>query len=308
MPTLARAAHAVTAALALLTIGAADAPREKGEYVVRDPVVRARLNGAEGRVRIDPAATAMPLLNAAFAERAKLRAGPVGAGYRVGPETVTGRTAVARIGIADVPPRKRRVAWAVRDYAAGIDGVVGPGALPQPVIRFALRPSLPGERTVTLPMVEQGGLFGSWGATFGEIMVAGAPLRVRFAPHSPHTLATAAAAARIAEAHGGTVSGMPTTVAIAFGIERPVRTMRLGTPIAVGPLAIAEFGVRTADAGSAASIPEEGAIADPDEILVAAKGKRRPERDILSIGADQLDRCSSIVFDKPAKQIRLSCR
>ncbi|NVP31883.1 MAG: hypothetical protein HLV41_12595, partial [Sphingomonas sanguinis] len=29
--------------------------------------------------------------------------------------------------------------------------------------------------------------------------------------------------------------------------------------------------------------------------------------DWLSIGADQLGRCSSIVFDKPAKQVRLSC-
>lgn len=46
--------------------------------------------------------------------------------------------------------------------------------------------------------------------------------------------------------------------------------------------------------------------ADPEEIVVVAKGKRRTDGR-LSIGADLLERCSSIVFDKPARQVRLTC-
>ena len=52
---------------------------------------------------------------------------------------------------------------------------------------------------------------------------------------------------------------------------------------------------------------EADAHADPNEVVVTGKGKHDIKHDRLSIGADQLNRCSSIVFDKPAKQIRLSC-
>ena len=49
--------------------------------------------------------------------------------------------------------------------------------------------------------------------------------------------------------------------------------MRLGTPLSIGPFAVSELGVRTADFGNAAAIREEGA--DPDEIIVT--GDRRPQ-------------------------------
>jgi hypothetical protein len=40
-------------------------------------------------------------------------------------------------------------------------------------------------------------------------------------------------------------------------------------------------------------------------VQVAAKGK--PGRAGLPIGRDLLARCSSLVFDKPKKQVRLTC-
>lgn len=130
-------------------------------------------------------------------------------------------------------------------------------------------------------------------------------MRVRFDPHHPRTLATANAAARIAAAHDGVLLNETEQVEIAFGIERTARTMRLGRPLTVGPLTIEKMGVRVADFGSTASIKEEDQ--DPDEIVVVGGKKRDPKRDRLSIGADLLDRCSSIIFDKPAKRIRLTC-
>jgi hypothetical protein len=81
--------------------------------------------------------------------------------------------------------------------------------------------------------------------------------------------------------------------------------MRLGTPLLVGPLAISELGVRTADFGNAAAIRVVGG--DPDEVIVTGDRRRNRHRDRLSIGADQLRNCSSITFDKRARQIRLSC-
>ncbi len=68
-----------------------------------------------------------------------------------------------------------------------------------------------------------------------------------------------------------------------------------------------QLSVRTADTGSTATIADADAPGDPDEVVVTGKGKHDPKKDWLSIGADQLGRCSSIVFDKPARQVRLSC-
>lgn len=102
--------------------------------------------------------------------------------------------------------------------------------------------------------------------------------------------------------------------------------MTLERPLAIGPLAIRTIGVRLPDSAGTPGLPETDGHAgrslpatgipdadaapekpDPDEIVVTAKGKRDLKNDRISIGADYLDAGSSIVIDKPAKQIRLTC-
>lgn len=178
----------MTVTTALLLIGAAPAPRE---YVVpADGVVAARLNGVGLRLRIDPGTTAMPLVTDEIATRAHVKSGMFGTLYGVGPVHIAGKTGVAKLDLAGTI-LKRRISFAAKAYAEGYDGVMGPGGLEAPVIRFALRPSIPGERTVALPMVDQGGLMAGWAERFALIEVGGQPLRVRFDPHHPRTLATA---------------------------------------------------------------------------------------------------------------------
>jgi len=63
--------------------------------------------------------------------------------------------------------------------------------------------------------------------------------------------------------------------------------------------------VRTSDFGNSASIREEGG--DPDEIVVTADRRRDNDRDRIAVGADLLERCSSIVFDRDREEIRLTC-
>jgi hypothetical protein len=287
----------------LSTIAVAQPPERT---VSGDGILSVSVNGEAGRIRVDPAAPGLPILTTPFAERARLRPGPFAFAYLVGPERVNGRSAVGRIAVGEgARPRKRRIGFTGRPYVEGADGVVGPGGLPDPVIRFVLRPARPGERTVTLPLEDEGGLFGGWGGTYALIDVGGQPLKIRFNPHEPRTLATAGAAVRIANANDGTVAGETAPAHVAFGISRPVRTMRLGRPLQIGPLSLTELGVRTADFGNASGIREEGG--DPDEVVVTGDRGRNRNRDRLSLGADQLRHCSSIVFDKRARQIRLTC-
>lgn len=293
--------RAVVAAMACIAAGAAPVPER---VIAAGGIVRGTINGYPVTLRIEPGATAMPLIAADTAARVGLKGGMFGIAYAVGPERMRGRTGTGAIDTGSGAV-KRRIGWTPRGFTAAAEGVIGPSGLSDPVVRFVLRAPQPGERTVTLAMMRQGGMAAGWGETYGRIDVGGVPLRVRFDPHHPQTLASAGAGVRIAAAQGGTLAGATARREIAFGIERPVRGMTLATPLAVGPLSIADLGVRTADFGSAMGIPD--ADADPDETVVSAGKKRDPGHDRLTIGADQLSRCSSIVFDKPAATIRLTC-
>ncbi len=265
------------------------------------------VNGVPARIRIDPGAVAVPLITSELAKRAKLKSGPFDFEYLVGPRRVTGESAVTRIDFGSGPVR-RRVGWTEAPYRQGADGTIGPGLLPEKIIHFQLRPRRSGERMLALPMVGQGGLDAPWGSRFGEIQVGGRPMLILFDPGRHRTIASANAASRIAAAHMGRLSGEVEDVEIAFGVERPVRTLQLSQPLPVGPLSIRTLGVRTNDFGSLTRLAgAEVAPTDPDEIVVVGKRKKQQKFDYVRLGSDHLERCSSIVFDKAAKQVRLSC-
>lgn len=285
---------------------AALASAPAAERVITDTTLAADVGGAPLRLLIDPGAPAMPIISAEAAARAGLKAGPFAIGYRVGPVTVAGRSAVGRIGRGGAPA-KRRIGWTSAPYAAGYDGAIGPGGLPEPVVRFVLGPARAGERTVALPMESEGSIFGNWGAANAVVMVGGTPVRVRFSLRHEASIATAGAALTLANALGGTLDEGRSEAEIAFGVKRPVRPLRLAQPLEVGPIRLTNLLARTGDFGNAEGIAATGTAADPDEIVVTAKGERDTRRDRILIGRAALAGCSSLVYDKPARQVRLTC-
>lgn len=307
-----RSALLVTAGIALT---AADTPHER---VVRmGETVPISVNGQVRRVRLEPAAPGLLLLTQDYADAASLKTGglfqimPI---YAVGDARVVAKTAVARFAWREGKPSKRRVGWAPLPYADGIDAVMGPAGLDDPVVRFQLHAPRPGERTVAMPMGSVSGWFGSWYGLRAEVTVGGAPLMVRFDPLRARTVANALAGQRLARAFGGRFDGSAVPQEIAFGIERPVRPMALARPVDIGPLKLSRIWVRTVpdllSGGSTAGIKEAGdpdEIADPADVVVMAKKGKKPRAGTLTLGADQLDRCSALVFDKPEKEIRLTC-
>lgn len=284
------------AVVAPFAIGAARAPID---YVVHgDGIVAVRIGGQPARLRISPWAPAAPTLNPDFADRAGLHGGWFRAAVKVGPVKIKGDTGVTTLDFGKVA-FKRRAVWFEKPYARGADAAVGPGGLPVDIVRFDLRAPAPGERTVTLPLIQKPFL-----PTFAALDVGGRRLIVLFDPLHERTLATAGAGQSLAAALGGQLTGETGRAEVAFGIDRPVRLLRLARPLTIGPLRFDAVAVRISDNGSTAGIAD--ADADPDEIVVTAK-RNGDRRDTLIVGRDQLDRCSSIIFDKPARQIRLSC-
>ena len=288
---------------ALLLLAASSPPAER--IVAGDGIVDATVNGLPLRLRIEPGAPGLPLVSQAFAMRAKLTCGGLlcfGVGYNVGREKAYGKTVVTRFGWGTDTAEKRRVGWLSRDYAMSADGAIGPAGLPEPVVRFVLRSPRAGERTVALPM-EGGGLFGGWQPSRGMLTVGAEKILVRFDPEHPRSLATAAAGVALARAQGGVLTAERGAQEVLFGIERPYRVMTLARPIAVGPVTLSSLGVRVTDGSGANTIAQQGD--DPSEVVVNAEGKKTYM--VLSLGADVLGRCSSLVFDKGRKEVRMTC-
>lgn len=291
------------AALPLL-IGAA-APRAERVIAAGTPV-DATIAGRPARILVDPGAPSLALVTGEIATRAALKPGPFGLAYLVGPVRVPGRTAVVRVDFGG-GEEKKRIGWTERPYVPGIDGSVGPGGLREDVVRFVLRDPVAGERDHVLPMVDGGGLLGGAAGLFALITVDGQPVRIRFDLRRAENLTSAGFARTVARVHDGRLAEDRRMETIVFGVERPVRTLTLARPLAVGPLSVARIAVRTTDFGNAEGLPAEGETADPDEVVVTAKGERDRRGDRLTIGTDALARCSSITFDKPRKVIRLRC-
>lgn len=157
-----RMMFAVVAGLVL--IGAA--PIEE-RVIEAGGMVDGQVAGAPGRLRVDAAGTAMPLISAEWAARAGLKRSFFGIAYLVGKERVTGSTAVAQIDVGGTGD-KRRVGWTEKPFTKDADGVIGPGGLDAEVIRFVLRPARSGERTIDLPLIGQGGVANRWGELFAR--------------------------------------------------------------------------------------------------------------------------------------------
>ncbi|MBX9796295.1 hypothetical protein [Sphingomonas sp.] len=289
----------VAGGLALGLCGSATGARKDAELIVRgDGIYDGRVNDAPARLRLTPWAPSAPTLNDDIVPKAGLHAGLFGFAVKVGPTKVRGNTSVARMSFGKYSYR-RRVVWFDRRYDAGADGALGPGGLPAEVIRFELRPAQGGERTVALTMIEN-----HFRPTYARVPMGKRNIIMLFDPQHETTVATAGAGAALAEVLGGQLSGAQGSAEVAFGIRRPVRTLKLERPLQIGPLSLTQVAVRIGDGGSVAGIKD--ADADPEEVVVSAKGGE-DRRDVVIVGRDHLARCSSIVFDKKAKQIRLSC-
>lgn len=303
-----RAGRTIAGLLAVFaTPAAAD---ESSSFTIRvGQTLEIAVNGVAGRLRVDPAAVPTMMCNPDFAARAKIVA-QGRAALLSDPDDVFGSYGMVSLRLAG-RTQDVQVNWLDRSYVAGADCVASPEMIGTDVVRFALGPAVKGERTVALPLNPGGAASIDWnGAVATAVPVGKRDLSVGFTLIQPGNSVTASGALRIANTHGGRYAGDAIQTISVSGRERQLRRMVLASPLAVGPLAVREMQVRMTDWGTARRIKTlsaKEAAPDPDEITVVAREQEHNTYERLTLGSDQLKRCSSLVVDRRAREVRLTC-
>jgi hypothetical protein len=286
-----------------MTLMSADAAMSKAEpttlVIGPDLLVDVTISNNAARLQLLSYGPSMLLLNPDAAKRFGAKGGLFGGQAKVGPVVIKGQT-TAMSFVIDGQSSRGRVGWFDRAISSTQDGAFGPMSVPQDIVTVQLRAAQAGERRFELPMINQGN-----GSVGTNMTVNGQKLLIQFDLNRPENLATSAAGTALAEAHNGQFSEKSQPTVIAFGIERPVRTMLLGRAFEVGPLTLDRIVTRTSDYGDTSNIVD--ADADPSEIVVTGRGKKSKAIYTLQIGRDAMRDCSSLTFDKPRKLIILNC-
>ena len=291
LTALAAAAFAAPAAAADLTLDAST------NFTIPVEIRRQTIS-----LRVDPETSGYPIFNPAAAARLGFRGSLFGARATVGPVRLSGEQNGAKFRIAGIE-RGHRFAFFDRDIVEGADGIISPHLLPYDNVVFRLRPERAGEATTTLPMV-----FETPGGLHYPLAVGDRTILVEFSLLQPLSLATASAGALLSGGHGGEWSGEARAARIKFGVDRPVRPMRLARPLDLAGLGLSALHVRTGDhRGNFQLPPDAAASQDPDEIVVTGNVARGRARLYMTVGLDRLSACSSLTYAKVTKTLTLRC-
>lgn len=302
--------------LAAILVTAEQAPDQPRMLVLdgeKGFVVPVSINGETLRLRVDPAASGLVVLNPDAAKRARLEPdrlrtppGFPGVRYRkawarIGPVQLEGHAgrAAAIIGGATV---RLNAIWFDRDAVEGADGTISVHHLPYDSVRFEFAAPAPGESETAIALE-----YGESPGLYHRYTPGGEPVAVHISVHRPASVATAAAGAVIARNHDGSWAGDDERRPVSFGIARPVRPMALGAPLLIEDLPVERFLVRTLDHRGDFDLPSDGPP-DPEEIVVTAALRGQPPRLNLVVGRDQLARCSSLTYQRAGQRLVARCR
>lgn len=275
------------------------------------PFVTATIAGQPVTLRVDPGADPYIVLTPAAARRLALAADarpdgkPPSRGelqVQVGQTQIGVPYSQEAVGYAGFSVRLRVVTPGSGDFG-GADGVVSPTLLPHSEVRLVRRPATAGDRTTVLKAETRGLFFAD--TIQADWKVPAGKLELEFHPFRATTIASVAAASRLADSFGGQLQGAVHPVEIAYGVARPVRTMALARPAAIAGIMLSRFDVRLFDWSGSAELPPD---ADPDAPLTvtASRGRQRGWP-ILKLGADVLADCAEITWRRTGSEMALTC-
>jgi hypothetical protein len=267
-----------------------------------DLISSSTVNGKPIRIQVNLTAERTLIVNAEAAGRIGLKTTSSRAKGVIGHQRFSASSTSAEYEIGGMPI-KRRLVWYDTIATPGADAVVGPAGVAQDVITIQLRLAQEGERTYTLPLIAVQEEYGRMGTI---LKIGDQAVAVGWSLNRDSTLVTAAAAADLANSNGGHFTGEKRQDRVVFDVQRPVRTMEITSPFAIGPIHLSQVTAWVGDYGDTSRVPDDQD--DPNEIVVTAKGSKIKSFHAIVIGRNDMAHCSSITYDKPGRQIRLVCR
>ena len=269
-----------------------------------DNVIAVEINGQPFQMEVRPEAAEAPMLNPEVAQALQLKPGMFGFVTLVGPEKVSGVSAVHKVDYG-AGEQKQRIFWASRASSTVANGTISPASLPYKRVKFLLGQATAQEIIYRLPM-DNFGFLGRYGMGT-TVKAADQKIMFQFSLERPETLVSAPTGNWLAENFGGTLSGPPKSTLIYYGIERPTRSMVLATEIPVGDFRLSNVDVRVTDYGNASGIAEQGIQADDTQEIIVT-GKRDKDIDLRIVaGRGFLSGCSSLLYDLEKREIAVSC-
>ena len=276
-------------------------------------IVNAQLRGRPVRLKVDPGAPWYVVLNDNVAKSAGL-VGLRGATLVVGPVKIRGKTRTEKLDFGNGLVSSVPVMWFKGRAIEEADGVINPAQLPTMRVTMQIGPPRPGERVIEVPMHfdQQRGLY-------HNLEFGGQAILTRFTLLESLSTATGATASIIAQRRNGAWSGEQFSEPIRYGIARPVRKMVFAQPISVEGFALRELGVRLLDDRGDLWLPDKDVTAtaeeekgEVDEADIVVTGKQRQRifgrpHYWLMVGREDLNRCSSLTYDRKASRITLRC-
>lgn len=264
------------------------------------PFVTAEIGGQTLRLRVAPEQKRLVELNRAAADRLDLPF-EKGAEAEVGRVTVPAITAGAKLRI-DGREIMAQIVSHDRDCCADADGEIAMSLLPYAtilMIRTGAPAGLPERHFLIEDSLERG--------PETRLTIGGKELFAAFSLTRSPSVATWSAAVILAGAYGGKLQAGPTAMlASAFGVERPVRTLRFDRIANVAGFGFDSLPVRIADFGGHYDFAPD-ADAMPTDIVVKGRSSPQEAWPLVLIGRDRLDRCSELRFDNLAKTLTLAC-
>ncbi|GGE11413.1 hypothetical protein GCM10011529_17140 [Polymorphobacter glacialis] len=273
------------------------------------PIITATLAGLPLTLRIDPATTQQVALNASAARRldlanpARLVAGrpPERGRMRVliGKISVSEDTTTAILDIAGRPVLVT-LAYGNRDYIPDADGSINPMLLPHDEVRLTRRPITVTDAVTILPLD-----FTPDRGLVTATQIGKRQIDVIIAPMAAETIATAAAAAFLAETGGGHLSGPIRHAPIAHGVSRPVRNVTFDTPVDIAGFRLNSVPARIFDWSGRTRIPTE--TLPDDELVATARFDAQRQWAKLAIGNDRLSTCAQVTWRRAPLTLELTC-
>lgn len=261
---------------------------------------------------VSPGIGSARVLNPQIAEKLEIKAGWIGGKHFIGPVELFASSRRIKVDYAN-GRKKDRFFWFDRPASNSFDGIIAPSALPYKMVRYNFHAKSDNEKTYTLPIKKLSG-FGLKGG-YGVFQFQNTEIKVGFDLDSNETLVNAPTANLFARSKNGTFTGATKEALIRFGVERPVRLLKLGQPIDMAGRPLSQILVRVSDDGDASdisseeeqNIDEDEAIIDGNEIVVTGKSDKKREYR-MTLGRDFIKGCSSITYDMDALILSMSCK